>query len=141
MTATAEDGRGLLIGEVADRVGVNAKTIRYYEKIELIPQPARRPSGYRIYRAEDVDRIAFIRRAQHFGLSLDEIREVLEYREHGQRPCAFVLDAVRRHADEVDQRIAELTQLRAELAHLVDRAEEANDEPARYCQLLSPTDV
>ena len=106
----------------------------------MIPEPSRRPSGYRVYGAEDVARIAFIRRAQRFGLSLDEIREVLAYREDGQRPCAFVVEAVRRHAAEVDQRIAELIALRAELGDLIDRAEGNADAPARYCHLLEPSD-
>ena len=141
MSAIAADDRWLLIGEVARRVGVNAKTIRYYEDIGLIPEPARRPSGYRVYGPADIDRIAFIRRAQRFGLSLDEIREVLDYREKGQRPCPFVLDAVRRHAAEVDQRIAELTHLRAELGDLIDRAEDDTQAPGRYCHLLDPTDA
>lgn len=138
MTVTAE-ARYLRIGEVAERVGVNPKTIRYYEDIALIPEPARRRSGYRVYGAEDVDRIAFIRRAQRFGLSLDEIREVLAHREDGRPPCDFVLAAARRHAAEVDQRIAELTHLRTELGGLIDRADHATDTSARYCQLLDPT--
>jgi DNA-binding transcriptional MerR regulator len=138
MSATAEHEPGLRIGEVAEQVGVNPKTIRYYEEIGLIPEPARRPSGYRVYGPEDAERIAFVKRAQRFGLSLDEIRGVLAYREQGQPPCEFVLSAVRRHAEEVEARIAELTQLREELAGLIDRAADAPDEPARYCQLLDP---
>ena len=141
MTATTESDPDLRIGEVADIVGVNPKTIRYYEGIGLIPEPSRRPSGYRVYGAEDVARLAFIRRAQRFGLSLGEIREILDYREEGQRPCAFVLDAVRRQAAEVDKRIAELTQLRIELGDLIDRAEDDADAHARYCHLLDPSDA
>ena len=141
MTAPTEGDPDLRIGKVADRVGVNPKTIRYYEDIGLIPEPSRRASGYRVYGAEDVARIAFIRRAQRFGLSLGEIREVLDYREDGRRPCTFVLAAVRRQAAEVDQRIAELTQLRTELGDLIDRAEDDADAPGRYCHLLVPSDA
>ncbi len=65
------------IGELADRVGVNTKTIRYYESIKLLPEPARTPAGYRIYGPDDETRLTFIKTAQHLGLSLDEIREVL----------------------------------------------------------------
>lgn len=141
MTVTADGDSALRIGEVAERVGVNPKTIRYYEDIGLIPQPTRRPSGYRAYGPDDVDRIAFIRRAQRLGLSLEEIGEVLAFREEGERPCEFVVEAVRRHAAEVDQRIAELTQLRHELADLIDRAADASDTAARYCRLLDPADT
>ena len=140
MTVAADGETSLRIGELAERVGVNPKTIRYYEDIGLIPQPARRPSGYRTYGPDDVDRISFIRRAQRLGLSLDEIREVLAFREDGERPCDFVLRAVRRHAAEVEQRIAELTHLRHELADLIERAEESTETPARYCHLLDPAD-
>ena len=139
MTATTEGQGDLRIGEVAYRVGVNPKTIRYYEDIGLIPEPVRRPSGYRSYGPEDIDRITFIRRAQRFGLSLDEIREVLGYRQHAQRPCDFVLAAVRRHGAEIDQRIAALTQVRTELGDLIDRAADDTDAPVRYCHLLEPT--
>jgi DNA-binding transcriptional MerR regulator len=98
----------LRIGELADRVGVNPKTVRYYEDIGLLPEPARRPSGYRAYGIEDVERLTFIRRAQRFGLSLDEIGEVLAFRRNGERPCAFVLDTVRRQVARVAEQIAEL---------------------------------
>jgi DNA-binding transcriptional MerR regulator len=128
----------LHIGEVATRVGVNPKTIRYYEDISLIPAPTRQPNGYRVYQDDDVDRIAFVRRAQRFGLSLDEIREVLVYREQGQRPCQFVVTSVRRHAEEVDRRISELVQLREELDDLLTRASSEEDVPSRYCHLLDP---
>jgi DNA-binding transcriptional MerR regulator len=112
MTGTADGQPTLRIGEIAERVGVNAKTIRYYEDIGLIPEPARRPSGYRVYADVDVERLAFIKGAQRFGLSLDEIREVLAYRADGEPRCEFVLAAVRRHAGEVEVRIAELAELR-----------------------------
>lgn len=141
MTSTADQHHGLRIGEVAERVGVNPKTIRYYERIELIPEPARLPSGYRTYDSADVERLAFVRRAQRFGLTLAEIREVLAFRQDGQPPCDFVLDAVRRHADEVDQRIAELTELREELDALMARAgETAPSQQTSYCHLLNPAD-
>jgi DNA-binding transcriptional MerR regulator len=137
MMATTRNRVGRLrIGEVAAQVGVNPKTIRYYEQIRLLPEPDREPSGYRVYAVEDVERLAFVRRAQQFGLSLDEIREVLAYRQEGQRPCKFVLTAVRRHAAEVDRRIAELQQLRSELDDLIDRADDAAPGPGRYCHLL-----
>src|SRR5437870_94459 len=82
---------GLRIGQLAERLGLNTKTIRYYESIGLLPSPARRPSGYRVYGEDDADRLAFVRTAQRFGLRLDQIREVLAFRDRGERPCDFVL--------------------------------------------------
>ncbi len=78
------------IGELADRVGVNTKTIRYYESIGLMPEADRSPGGYRIYDETDRKRLLFIRTARRFGLSLDEIAEILAFRERGKPPCRYV---------------------------------------------------
>ena len=125
------------IGELADRLGVKTKTIRYYESIGLLPEPRRRPSGYRVYGSDDLERLAFVRRAQTFGLRLDEIGEVLRFRYRGARPCDYVLGAVRRGVSDLDRRIAELQAMRAQLSELLSRAEKlpAGAE-ARYCALL-----
>lgn len=136
MGATAERSGGLRIGQVAERVGVNPKTIRYYEQIALLPEPARTPSGYRVYDEDTVEQLSFIRSAQGFGLTLDEIREVLAFRYRGDRPCDYVLSAVRRQADELDRRITQLLSLRQEMRDLIARAERQSDVPARFCHLL-----
>jgi len=109
MTSTSRGGPGLRIGELAERVGINPKTIRYYESIGLLPEPERRPSGYRTYRAEDAERLAFVRTAQRFGLRLDQIREILAFRDRRERPCDYVLGAIRGEVADLDARIAELT--------------------------------
>ena len=124
------------IGEAAQRVGVNPKTIRYYESIGLIPEARLTPSGYRDYGPGEVERLNFVRAAQRLGLSLDEVREVLAFRENGEQPCGFVLDAVRRQTDEIDRRVRELLHLRRELAELIDRAERTPATEARYCHLV-----
>jgi MerR family transcriptional regulator, copper efflux regulator len=80
------------IGELAERSGVSAKTIRYYEDIGLLPAPARLASGYRDYEPSTLDRLAFIRAAQAVGLSLGEIRGIVALRDEGQTPCGHVLD-------------------------------------------------
>lgn len=71
------------IGELAKRVGVNPKTIRYYESIGLLPEPQRTTDSYRSYDEDDVLRLAFIRRATEVNLQLDEIREALIERARG----------------------------------------------------------
>lgn len=78
------------IGELAARLGLNTRTIRYYESIALLPEPERTASGYRTYDEADVERLAFIKSAQRLGLALDEIREVLALRERGVTPCGYV---------------------------------------------------
>ncbi len=85
------------IGELADQLGINTKTIRYYEEIGLVPRAPRTPSGYRDYREADVARLAFIKSAQRLGLSLEEVREILSLRERGEAPCAYVRDVIGQH--------------------------------------------
>lgn len=134
--------RQMRIGQLAERIGVNPKTIRYYESIGLLPEPKRRPSGYRAYDADDLERVAFIRRAQQFGLRLDAIGETLALRDRGERPCDYVLGAVRRNLDDLDRRIVELDAARDQLAALLARAETLPiGDGARFCELLEHQEV
>jgi DNA-binding transcriptional MerR regulator len=105
------------IGELGERVGVNPKTIRYYEEIGLLPEPTRLRSGYRAY-TDDAARLGFIKSAQRLGLALDEIREILALRDGGRRPCGYVRGVLRREVAELDGRIRELRRLRQELRRL-----------------------
>ena len=75
------------IGEVAERAGVPAKTIRFWEDRCLLPLPDRTPAGYREYGPDILERLAFIRRSQTAGLTLEQIRQVLQIRDSGQAPC------------------------------------------------------
>jgi DNA-binding transcriptional MerR regulator len=110
------------IGELADRSGVPRKTIRFWEDEGLIPNPDRTPSGYRVYDAEILDRLAFIRAAQGAGLTLEQIREILVIGESGEPPCAHVAELVARRLAEVNARIAELARTRDHLTALARRA-------------------
>jgi DNA-binding transcriptional MerR regulator len=78
------------IGELADAVGVNPKTIRFYEQIGLLPEPERRPSGYRDYNDDDRERLVFVRTAQRLGLPLADIKEILAFADRGEAPCGYV---------------------------------------------------
>lgn len=125
------------IGEVAGELDITAKTIRYYESIGLIPEAARTPSGYRDYGSDDLERLSFVRSARHLGLALDEIREVLAYRERGESPCAYVLETVRRRTAEIDRQVRALLVLRDELTALTARAEGGvGEDEGRYCGLV-----
>lgn len=129
------------IGELADHVGVNTKTIRYYESIGLLPDADRTSAGYRVYGEDDIERLAFIRRAQQLDLTLDEIREVLALREQGERPCGYVLDVAHARLGELDRRIAEMQRAREELRALLQHAGDLPDDGC-YCQLIEHrTDV
>lgn len=129
----------MLIGEVARRSGVAAKTLRYYEDIGLVDPPARTSSGYRRYDETVLDRLVFIRSAQALGLTLGEIRGIVSLRDEGQVPCGHVLDLVRARSSEIDRTIDELRVLQHELARLVERAERldpADCDPRRVCHLI-----
>jgi DNA-binding transcriptional MerR regulator len=124
------------IGEVADRVGVNTKTIRYYEGIGLLPAPERLPSGYREYSDDDVDRLGFIRTAQRLGLSLSEIAEILGFRERAERPCEYVLGVLDRQVADLDRRMSEMADLRQELIALKKQADQLPTDPTCYCAVI-----
>lgn len=116
----------LRIGELAQKIDVNPKTIRYYEQIGLLPHPRREANGYRVYDRTDVARLQFIRRARALDFSLDDIAEILAFRERGEAPCLYVLHTIDQKIDEVEERIADLERLRQEL---IDLRREARDLP------------
>ncbi len=106
------------IGQAAERCGLPAKTIRYYEDIGLI-RPARRANGYRDYDDGDVHKLRFLQRARRLGFSIDDCRHLLSLYEDESRASADVKALARARVDEIDARIAELQSLRATLAHLI----------------------
>ncbi|PSB06862.1 heavy metal-responsive transcriptional regulator [Pleurocapsa sp. CCALA 161] len=111
---TSQDG--WLIGKLSDRVGVSAHTIRYYERLELLKPPKRTESQYRIYGKQDEERLRFIHKAKKFGLSLDEIKQLIAISTKGMPPCASLKTMVKQHLDDLDRQIAEMISLRQELA-------------------------
>ncbi|MGK2928497.1 MAG: heavy metal-responsive transcriptional regulator [Acidimicrobiales bacterium] len=130
------------IGELADHAGVTAKTVRFWESAGLLPDPARTPSGYRDYEPDAVERIAFIRHAQTAGLTLSEIRQVLDISDDGRPPCGHVTDLIHQHLADVDHRIRELTETRHLLGQLAERAAGQDpDDCDGYCAILEPCDA
>ncbi len=126
------------IGELADTVGITPDTVRYYEKVGLLPPPRRTPSGYRDYPDRAPERLRFIRTAQSVGFSLGEIAEILALRDQGQTPCHHVRGLIRRHADELEQRIEDLRSMQRDLARLAEIAEAgpAADDRSTHCHIL-----
>lgn len=110
------------IGELGDQCGVTTKTIRYYESIGLLDEPARTASGYRDYGEDAVERLRFIRDAQSTGLTLAEISSVLELKGAGERSCAHTSALIDAHLLSIDAQIDQLTAARRELAALARRA-------------------
>lgn len=111
----------MLIGELAKRVDLPSQTIRFYERSGLLPTPPRAANGYRSYEDSAVTRVRFIRAAQAAGLTLVQIRGIVELRDQGQAPCAHVAQLVDRKLVEVQRRMSELATLQKELEQLADR--------------------
>ena len=124
------------IGELADHAGVTTKSIRFYESIGLMPEPARTPSGYREYDEADEERLRFIKTAQRLGLSLNEIGEIIALRDRGQQPCGYVAELLHRQVADLDHRIREMRELRAELKSLAGRAAAGAAGGSSYCGVI-----
>jgi DNA-binding transcriptional MerR regulator len=124
------------IGEVADRLAVNPRTIRYYESVGLIPEPTRTESGYRDYDKQGLERIRFVKTARRLDLSLDEIREILAFADRRQTPCGHVRTVVGRKARELDDRIAEMTRLRDELLEIERTVPVSIGDEEAICPLI-----
>jgi MerR family mercuric resistance operon transcriptional regulator len=120
--------KAIRIGELSRRTGCNIETIRYYERIELLPRPDRRGS-YRQYGAADVSSLTFIRRARDLGFTLDEIRALLRLAGEGRAACADARDIAATHLRDVRKRIADLKAMERALAATVRRCD-AGKQPA-----------
>jgi DNA-binding transcriptional MerR regulator len=131
-------GHSMKIGEVAERSGVPAKTIRFWEDQRLLPAPARTAAGYREFDPAVLERLAFIRHAQAAGLTLEHIRQVLDIRDEGQPPCVHVAGLIARRLAEVEARLAELARARDQLAALAVRAAAQDPADCRgYCSIIA----
>lgn len=101
--------QGMRIGDLAARAGCSADALRYYERIGLLPDPARTPNGYREYPEEALQRLLFIRRAQGLGLGLRTIATLLSIADGGACPCHHMQEALLQKIEEISARIAELS--------------------------------
>src|SRR5689334_3476557 len=100
-----QGSRMLKIGDVSKQTGLGIETLRFYEKAGILDRPARTESGYRLYDAGVLERIAFIRQAQLLGFTLEEIRQLIEHKKAGENPCSQVRQIVRRRLDELDEKL------------------------------------
>lgn len=107
------------IGRAAELAGLPAKTIRYYEDVDLV-RPDRRANGYRDYSEADVHKLRFLQRARGLGFSLEDCRRLLTLWEDRGRASADVRSLAKSHLKEIDRKLRELQDLRATLDHLVD---------------------
>lgn len=109
------------IGEVAKELSVNVDTLRYYEKIQLLDRIKRTENGIRLYSEEDIARVTFIRQAQKVGFSLEEIAQLLIFRDNPIESKSRVRELVAKKLEVIEQRIHDLTALRDEFSQLTEQ--------------------
>ncbi|WKX69385.1 heavy metal-responsive transcriptional regulator [Streptomyces sp. XD-27] len=128
----------LTVGRIAAQTGLSPKAVRLYEANGLIDPPERTAPGYRTYTAQAVLVLGFIRQAQALGLSLKEIKEILDLQRRGEQPCGFVTDLLDQHLADIDRRIADLQALRVTLQRTRAQAGRAADrgDDAVVCRII-----
>lgn len=110
-------------GTLAKQSGVNSETIRYYEKIGLMPDPIRSSGGHRIYEQPHLKRLSFIRRTRELGFTLEEIRGLLGLVDGGDYTCAEVRNRTLSHLDDVAQKIRDLQKMQRTLKSMVSKCD------------------
>jgi Cu(I)-responsive transcriptional regulator len=128
----------LSIGNLAKATGTKVETIRYYERIGLLPEPRRTEGNYRSYDEGHLGRLGFIRRARDLGFPLDQVRDLLGLADQRDRSCEAVDVIARQHLAEVERKIADLTALRNELADVIGRCRRGTVAECRIIETLAP---
>ena len=128
----------LTIGALAKATATNIETVRYYERIGLLPVPARTAGNYRAYSADHLARLSFVRRARDLGFSIEAVRDLLRLNDQKRRDCGSVGAVVCEHLAEVERKIRDLSALRRELKGLMDQCGAGRVEACRVIEALSP---
>ena len=138
MNAAEQQASGSLwkIGEVAKRSGVAVETLRFYESRALIEPIGRTPSGYRLYDDAVFERLAFVKKAQAVGFTLDQVAWIIAEALEGRRPCHEVRRMARDRLDELDRKLAELRRYRRELKQTVEAWDRVGEEDGMICGLI-----
>lgn len=129
----------LSIGELGRRAGAKVETIRYYERIGLLPAPARTEGNYRAYGEAALNRMSFIRRARDLGFSIEQVRDLLALSDRRDQSCATVDELTRVHLAEVERKIADLEALRRELSALLSQCRQGTISTCLIIEALAPT--
>ena len=132
----------MLIGQLADALEIPTRTIRFYERKGLLPEPQRADNGYRVYDDTTLTRLRFVRTAQAAGLTLAEIASIIHVRDDGTAPCSHVDELLETKLGEVRDRRRQLAALESELAQLLDRSRQldpADCTTGEICHIFSPS--
>lgn len=128
----------LTIGELGKATGTRIETVRYYERIGLLPKPERTSANYRIYGDAELSRLSFIRRARDLGFSLDQVRALLALSDDRQRDCATVDRIATEHLHKIESKIADLKALRRELRATIASCDGGTVATCRIIEALGP---
>src|ERR1700761_4457355 len=128
----------LTIGQLGRATETKIETIRYYEKIGLLPAPERTTGNYRSYSPGHLQRLGFVRRSRELGFSIDEVRELLKLSAHGEHPCAEVDELTARHLRTTERKIEALKRLRRELRDTLASCKGGRIADCRVIGALSP---
>lgn len=127
------------IGELASATDTKVETIRYYERVGLLPKPKRTPGNYRRYEADHLGRLSFTRRARDLGFSIEQVRNLISLGDQRDRSCETVDAIAREHLAEVDRKIADLKGLRRELDALIRQCHHGTIAECRILDALAPS--
>lgn len=127
----------ITIGVLSQRTGVNIETIRYYERIRLIPPPPRTDSGRRLYGAKDVGRLTFIRHARDLGFDIGTIKTMLALQEVPDASCQEVSEIATDQLKAVEKRIRHLLELRTELNRMIKECDNGKVATCRIIDVLA----
>jgi DNA-binding transcriptional MerR regulator len=120
----------LTIGDLAKATGTKVETVRYYERVGLLPAPIRTATGnYRAYTAEQLGRLSFIRRSRDLGFTLEQIRALLDLADRKEQSCEAVDAIAREHLAEVTRKLADLGALQRELKALIGQCVSGGENP------------
>lgn len=135
-----QDKKLLLIGQVTDLTGIPIRTIRYYESLGLINSSRRTEGGFRQFSLDVLTRLAFIKRAQNLGLSLEEIGNILQVYDQGQTPCGEIKEKLEEKVLQIDQQIDQLLTLRSEIKGLLSGWKNISDHHEKtICPIIQNT--
>jgi len=131
--------RPLTIGALAKATATNIETIRYYERIGLLPAAARTGGNYRAYGPHHLARLSFVRRSRDLGFSIAMVRDLLRLADEKGGNCEAVGAIARAHLAEVERKISDLTALGGELRRLLGQCRRGSIADCRIIEALSPT--
>src|SRR2546425_1064075 len=135
---TASGAEAFAIGELSRLTGVNIETIRYYERIQMLPSPPRTSSGRRVYSAMELRILVFIRRSRELGFSPDEIRTLLRLAAPGMASCSEVKEIATHHLEDIRSKLGDLKKLERLLANTLARC---SGKKAPDCPVLDILDI